>query len=368
MVRLVTSVVFFMAILLGGALPASASPAGASKVVALVIGNSAPDEGLTKSELVPRLDALKDRLFHYGSETLLFTGVDLSRDDMSKLIQQFQARLGGADVAVVYYAGRSAHTDSDSYLVPADGSDGQIAGLIPVRPILAEIRNRVPGRAMVFLDSVKPKAGFKSRGVLPGFGRLDAEADGNKLSLAYSSLLPGSMETRTPLSMALLQHLQPKRVDLTRLASLVQQDVSFQSSGMHVPRVSGAVQSNLALDEVSGDELDAKTRRCVADRGGDDAGVKLASADRTGESTVQLSARQGESVVGRSEWHLFCPFFEPAPEARAVIPEEEVAPPSKSRKGNGSAHGRSHGGNTAKGRRHPAPARVREAASGVAPP
>ena len=72
MFRLVTPAALLIALmgLVVGLQPAAA----ASKVVALVIGNEAPDNGLDGSELNAKLKDLKDNLFRYGHESMILEG------------------------------------------------------------------------------------------------------------------------------------------------------------------------------------------------------------------------------------------------------------------------------------------------------
>src|SRR5688572_30011974 len=103
------------------------APALADRRVALVIGNS--DYLDVPSLENPRNDAedVAAALKRLGFETLV--SLDADRSAMQAAIDDFSAKVEGADVALFYYAGHAMQHQGINYLMPIDANLTSAAGL-----------------------------------------------------------------------------------------------------------------------------------------------------------------------------------------------------------------------------------------------
>jgi uncharacterized membrane protein YgcG len=315
-------------------------PAAASKLVALVIGNESPDNGLSRADLNSKLSELKSSLFKYGSETHIIEGMNLSREDLLERMRKFEAGLAEAEVAFFYYAGVGAHNpDGNSYLVPQGWDGRQEAELVAIGSLLERMRGNPNSRGLVFLDALKPKtaSGWQPT-ILPGLGSLSKEADQGKLQIAFLEMMPGPAGAGGILTRALLRQLQPERIKLPQFASLVQEDVSFDTGSIHVPRLFGSVDGSLELQRLSKDELAAKQQKCLANRESNSFGEPMG-----------LGARPKEASRSRA-WFWYCPepppplSAAPAPEPRRQAKPDRKVPVAEKPSAPRRAYVRSEGG------------------------
>ena len=325
-----------------GLLGFSHHPAAASKVVALVIGNESPENGLSGSDLGVKLKTLKDNLFSYGSDSIIIDGMNLSKDEMSSRIRKFEAELAGAELAILYYTGLGAHNaDGSSYLVPQGWNGRQEGDLIALHDVLERIRAAPRARGLVFLDTLKPgsSAGWQAENVRPGLGSFSGEARPDRLQITLIEAVPGSTYSPGLLPNALLKQLRSDNTTIKppQLASQVHDEVSFDTGNIHVPRLFGSVDGPSELKRLSQDELEAKQKRCVASREQSEGTTRVASestttvADASGRAMGPMGTEQPSYLGGRFfEW--FCPELgeRRAKPPRYVAPQrQEQNTPSK---------------------------------------
>ena len=218
MFRLVTAAALLIALmgLVVGLQPAAA----ASKVVALVIGNEAPYNGLDGSELNAKLKDLMDNLFRYGHESMILEGANLSNEGLLARIRAFESGLSDAEVAIFCYVGFGAHSmDGDSYLVPQGWDGSRAADLVSIRSVLDRMRANDRAKSLVFLDAVQPRTspGWRVPDIRPGLGSLSREADPEKLQIAFVDVVPGPGSSAGLLTGAMVGRLQPDRIKLPQL-------------------------------------------------------------------------------------------------------------------------------------------------------
>lgn len=295
-------------------------PAAAGKLIALVIGNESPDNGLSKTDLTAKLGELKTSLFKYASETVIIDGMNLSREQLLDRIGRFEAGLEGAEVAFFYYAGLGAHNlDGSSYLIPHGWDGSQEGELVAIGSLLEKMRANANSKGLVFLDALKPKAatGWQPS-VRPGLGSLSREADPDRLQIAFLEMASGAAGSGGLLNKALLRQLQPERIKLPQFASLVKEDVSFDTGSIHVPRLFGSVGGELELRRLSNEELAAKQQKCVASN-------KVALTE-----PMNLGATSRESSRSRF-WQWFCPELSPPASVRRAPDESRPAQSRRTR-------------------------------------
>ena len=97
------------------------SEAFADKRVALLIGNA--NYSSVSKLRNPESDVLlmKRTLDAAGFDTVL-TGTNLKRDELVKVLRNFEDTAFGADIAVIYYSGHGMEMDGENYLIPVDAS------------------------------------------------------------------------------------------------------------------------------------------------------------------------------------------------------------------------------------------------------
>jgi len=283
-------------------------PASASKVVALVMGNAATPGGPEDGVMQGRLEAIVKELRDRGNGTMIIGGQNLSHEKMQAALLRFQDEISKAEIAFVYYTGPGASRQRENFLVPTDW--GQDSGkLVPVNGLLGGLRDKASGKTLVFLETTASPS-WSSSSYRPGFSGLDEQAGGDKLLITYARVLPGLPDTRLNVSDALVNQLTSKTMKLTRLASLVQDDLSFASRGLNVPRVMGAIHSDVALLPLQDSkQLSDKQKVCTVSLDGNQ------DAKTTASAPVQIAA-----AGGQSRWYwMHCPdTWKQAPSARVV--------------------------------------------------
>ncbi len=286
-------------------------PAAASKLVALVVGNETQDDGLGHADLTSKLAELKNSLFNYGDETYIIDGVNLSKKEFSERIGRFEAKLKEAEIAVFYFSGIGAHNlAGNSYLVPRGWDGRQEDELIALGGLLERMRLNPNIKGLVFLDALKPaSASTWQPTVRPGLGTLGREAEDDRLQIASLEMLPEPASSAGYLTRALVRQLQPERIKLPQFASLVQQDVSFDTGSIYVPRLFGSLGGSLELQRLSREELAAKQQRCIASREKDALDAPMRVAARPDEMSRNVF------------WHWFCP-EPPRPASARPAPEQ----------------------------------------------
>ncbi len=281
-------------------------PAAASKLVALVVGNETSDGGADRANLTSKLSELKSSLFSYGDETYIIEGINLPGEQLAERIRIFEARLGEAEIAFFYFYGMGAHSlGGTSYLVPQGWDGRREEELVALGRLLERMRLNPKRRGLVFLDALKPTtvSGWQPA-LRPGLGSLGKEADDDRLQIALLEI-PGSSQSGGFLTTALVRQLQGERIKLPQFASLVQEDVNFDTDTRHVPLVFGSLGGAPELRRLSKEELAAKQQKCLAGR-----------EQMARDEPVRLAGPTREA--SRTFWHWFCPELQPPASARPV--------------------------------------------------
>jgi hypothetical protein len=148
---------------------------------------------------------------------------------------------------------------------------------------------------------------------LPGLGGFSGEARPGSLQITVIDAVQGPTYSPGLLTGALLKQLQTESNTIRppQLASQVQDEVSFDTGNIHVPRLFGSVDGPSELKRLSQEEFQAKQKRCMASREEAEGATKVASegtttvADASGRPIGPLGAEPAR--LGGRFWDWFCP-------------------------------------------------------------
>lgn len=329
-------------------------PAAAETKVAFLMRDDTASKsaGMTDQQM----QDLAALLWAYGVEV-----IDVSRlkvDRIKEARDEFESKLGGADVAMLYYVGVATTGGAKSFvLVGADAAQQAGKARIDVVPLLERMRG-TSQRSLAIFDVLKQRRqrGQTATEERPGFSGISAIPVGSESQLvAYTNTFADSAGSQgLPLSRALMRHLQTEQagrgVKLQQLASLVRQDVAFETGGLYVPWVVGGLPESIELKPMP--ELEVRQMRvkaltslmrakqCVSANGQDES-LRQAVANFLGAAAGagprdqilnRLAAKDFEEMYYRLRSATSgCPFnFRPTPvavprEAPASAPRQTVA-------------------------------------------
>jgi hypothetical protein len=234
--------------LLGAALIlAGTFAAQAAERVALVLGNGAYAHATQlpnpPNDAADMARALRDIGFD------VVDGTDLDRRGMEERIRAFGDRLGGAKVALFFYAGHGMQVGGKNYLVPTDAKlqkPGDLAfDAIDVQVVMAqmEAQQRVN---LVFLDACRDNP--LARSFASTLGATRSAAVGRGLASIQSAV--GTMSAfatqpdavardgdgrNSPFTTALLKHIREPGVDIAVTMRRVRTDVLAATNQQQVP-------------------------------------------------------------------------------------------------------------------------------------
>lgn len=235
----------------------STLPAVAGKK-ALVLGNSAY---LNSQHLRNALNDALDvslKLQSIGFE--VYQGLDLTRSDTLRLVQDFANTLAPDDIALLFFAGHGVQFGGRNYLLPVDAQIGSqsdmIDSAVDVQSILQTLENRSRTR-IVILDSCRDnpfaaprlnRSGTQTRGL----ARMEAGI-GSFIAFATE---PGSTASdgngrNSPFTAALLRHITTPGADLHAIMRAVRLDVVSASRATQVPWENSSLISEVFLHSPS---------------------------------------------------------------------------------------------------------------------
>jgi Caspase domain/PAN domain len=217
--------------------------------VAMVIGNSAYEH--TSPLRNPANDAgdIAESLRKLGFDVV--QGNNLSVEATDKLRTEFQTRMAGADVALLFYAGHGLQFANRNYMVPIDA---RLANDFAVRRETTSIdeiiddMQRAAKLSIVFLDACRnnpladklaAKSGSAARGDPPtrGLARMDPSRDSNSLivfATAPGSVAEDGIGRNSPFTEALLRHID-EPADIEVMLKRVDRDVNLATKGRQQP-------------------------------------------------------------------------------------------------------------------------------------
>lgn len=218
-----------------------ALPAWADRV-ALVIGNGAYRHEAPLKNAANDARDLADKLRQMDFQ--VFEGVNQTRADTLRLVQDFRRAIKYDDTALFYFAGHGIQLGGDNYILPIDAYPGNEAELtetsIKLQSILQTMENAADTR-IVILDACRNNPFLRdssNRSTAPNRGLMRMEA-GVGSFIAFSTE-PGNVAAdgagrNSPFTEALLRHIDEPGANIHAVMRAVRSDVRDVSNGTQIP-------------------------------------------------------------------------------------------------------------------------------------
>lgn len=222
----------------------SGADAAAERRVALVIGNGAYQNVQTLDNPLTDSKAMAAALKRMGFDVV--EGYDLKLDAMRSLVGQYAAKLDGAKVAFVYYAGHGVAVSGENYLLPTDTVLKSESDLdfktMNINLVLRQMQ-REDRVNVVILDACRDNPfakelarSMKTRSAAVGAGLSEItvnSAAGTMIAFATDpgkTALDGVSGQNSPFTTALLKHMETPAVSISTVMDRVREDV-WRSTG-----------------------------------------------------------------------------------------------------------------------------------------
>ncbi|GJE60430.1 caspase family protein [Methylobacterium trifolii] len=218
--------------------------AAAERRVALVIGNGAYQNVPTLDNPLTDSKAVAAALKRIGFDVV--EGYDLKLDGMRSLVGEYAAKLDGAKVAFVYYAGHGVAVAGENYLLPTDTVLKSEADLdfrtMNINLVLRQMQ-REDRVNLVILDACRDNPfakelarSIRTRSASVGAGLSEItvnSAAGTMIAFATDpgkTALDGGAGQNSPFTTALLKHMESPGVSISTVMDRVREDV-WRSTG-----------------------------------------------------------------------------------------------------------------------------------------
>lgn len=229
------------------------APAFAERV-ALVLGNGDYLHEKPLRNAANDARDMADRLRGMGFE--VYEGINQTRDQSLRLVQQFSRAMSYDDTALFYFAGHGIQLGSDNFILPVDAQPGTEIDLtksaIRLQAILRTMENGADTR-IVILDACRNNPFLRDRanrstGETRGLMRMEA---GVGSFIAFSTE-PGNVAAdgsgrNSPFTQALLRHIATPGADIHAVMRAVRADVRDTSNGTQIPWENSALISEVFL-------------------------------------------------------------------------------------------------------------------------
>jgi uncharacterized caspase-like protein len=230
------------------------SPTG--RRVALVIGNSAYKAmPLLKNPTNDAVD-VDNALKNIGFDTLIET--DLTRSGMNDAIDRFSRKVGGADIALVYYSGHGMQFAGKNYLLPIDADLQSMADINRYRlfPVddLVEVLQSAKGPQLMLLDACRNnpvERDFKNKfasasgsvnrdgSISRGFERIDVRSGMVVVyATASNSVAADGSDRNSPFTKAFLKNMVTPDLEIRQMLFRVQSDVYESTKQQQLSEIS----------------------------------------------------------------------------------------------------------------------------------
>lgn len=229
--------------------------------IALVIGNSNYENAGFLPNPTNDAQAIADKLRELNFE--VFLGLDLTKDNLDSLLQQYTRALDGADVGLFFYAGHGLQVDGINYMVPTDAVLERASDLdfevVDANIVLRQF-DRPDFTGLVFLDACRDNPLARSmRTGTRSIGRGLAEVSSATGTLIAYATQPGNVAydgegEHSPFTVALLNHIDTPDMEIRLMLDFVGEDVAEMTRGqqqpwVHFSRLRGGFYFNKAEEE-----------------------------------------------------------------------------------------------------------------------
>ncbi len=228
-----------------------ASPAFASKRVALVIGNSAYESVEALRNPATDAQAVAGILKRIGFNSVTLA-LDVAKSAMDRALADFAELSEGAEIAVLYYSGHGIEVEGKNYLIPVDASLKRARYVAFEATSLSSVMDAMEGAKklrLVILDACRSNP-FRGRMMSTGSKRsvgsgLAVVAPGSNTLVAYAAregtTADDGVGKHSPFTAALLSHIEAPGVEVRRLFGKVRDDVLAATGNRQEPFTYGSM-------------------------------------------------------------------------------------------------------------------------------
>ena len=233
----------------------NAAAASTGKRVALVIGNSTYKNAVRLPNTLNDAQLMANTLKNAGFEVI--EGTDLSKTEMSGMLDRFTELAYNADLAMVFYAGHGMQVEGKNYLVPTDAVLNSPAHLKTRAFTLDDIIATLPadpGVGVVILDACRDNPLARtlaasmpaSRSVTVSSGLAPVQASSSSAGTGTGGIIiayatdPGAVALdgkgdHSPYTSALAKHLATPGLEIQSALTRVRGEVTSSTKGVQRP-------------------------------------------------------------------------------------------------------------------------------------
>lgn len=255
---------FALATLFGLAF-AAAAQAAAERRVALVIGNGAYQNVPALDNPLPDSKAVAASLKRMGFEVV--EGYDLRLDAMRTLVGTYAAKLDGAKVALVYFAGHGVSVAGENYLLPTDTVLRNETDLdfrtMNINLVMRQMQ-REDRVNLLILDACRDNPfakelarSVRTRSASVGTGLAEIAtnaAAGTMIAFATDpgrTALDGTGGGNSPFTAALLKHIETPGISISAVMDRVREDVWRATNEKQRPWVNTSIIGEFYLNPIA---------------------------------------------------------------------------------------------------------------------
>lgn len=245
---------------------AGAAWAYGERKVALVVGNGAYVHATPLTNPVNDAQAMSNKLEALGFET--YTGFDLDKLQMERLLRDFARASRDSGVNLFFYAGHGMAVDGVNYLVPIDAVFEDETAL-DFEAVAVDFVTRQmslsDGVSLVFLDACRDNplattlsrsmGATRSTAVANGLAEMKVTNSGRGMAIAFATS-PGEVAldgegVNSPFTSALLRHLDAENTDIAEVFTRVTGDVYDATGQKQRPWLNVSLTGPVMLNPVT---------------------------------------------------------------------------------------------------------------------
>lgn len=230
----------------------TATPAFADKRIALVIGNSAYRKVAPLATPAHDAAVVAAMLKSAGFDSVE-TGLDLTRDGMSRAMLNFNEKSRDADVAVIYYAGHASYVEGSNFLIPVDATLARQQHALYEATSLKELMSIVQSArklGLVLLDACREYPFFKSTKALSASCLARVEPPANVIvsfAAKEGSVVVDGVGPNSSYARALIAHLAMPGVNIRTVFEQIRDDVLRATANVQEPALFGSLTGEFYL-------------------------------------------------------------------------------------------------------------------------